>query len=141
MRSDMCSPRIIAAENDDLFKMAGARRATGGGPTAHTRYCGLMRCGDENTVKVSGRVCGTAAAKALPSADSAVLLSASAVMTLFCWHSTAAIKRHRCFTAAGFVEVAGNTEEAVAREVMEESWIEIQNIRYVSSQPWPPRTR
>ena len=28
-------------------------------------------------------------------------------------------------------------EQAMAREVMEESRIEIQNIRYVSSQPWP----
>ncbi len=48
--------------------------------------------------------------------------------------------RHRggIYTAlAGFVEVGENLENAVKREVMEESHIEIQNLRYVSSQPWP----
>ncbi|MDR2988964.1 MAG: NAD(+) diphosphatase, partial [Providencia alcalifaciens] len=38
---------------------------------------------------------------------------------------------------AGFVEVGETLEEAVAREVMEESHIKVRNIRYVSSQPWP----
>ena len=38
---------------------------------------------------------------------------------------------------AGFVEVGETLEEAVAREVFEESNIRIRNIRYVSSQPWP----
>jgi NAD+ diphosphatase len=37
---------------------------------------------------------------------------------------------------AGFVE--GETlEQAVAREVMEESGIKVKNLRYVTSQPWP----
>lgn len=38
---------------------------------------------------------------------------------------------------AGFVEVGETLEQAVAREVMEESNIEIKNLRYVTSQPWP----
>ncbi len=28
-------------------------------------------------------------------------------------------------------------EQAVAREVMEESGIKVKNLRYVTSQPWP----
>ena len=38
---------------------------------------------------------------------------------------------------AGFVEVGETLEQAVAREVMEESNIEIKNLRCVTSQPWP----
>ncbi|SFU77391.1 NAD(+) diphosphatase [Xenorhabdus koppenhoeferi] len=38
---------------------------------------------------------------------------------------------------AGFVEVGETLEEAVHREVMEESGIKICNLRYVASQPWP----
>jgi NAD+ diphosphatase len=37
---------------------------------------------------------------------------------------------------AGFVEAGESLEEAVAREVREEIGIDIQNIEYVSSQPW-----
>jgi len=38
---------------------------------------------------------------------------------------------------AGFVEVGESLENAVSREVLEEVGIEVTNIRYISSQPWP----
>lgn len=38
---------------------------------------------------------------------------------------------------AGFVEAGESIEEAVKREVKEEVGIEIKNIQYVKSQPWP----
>lgn len=38
---------------------------------------------------------------------------------------------------AGFIEAGENAEEAVKREVMEETGIEIDNIRYFASQAWP----
>ncbi len=38
---------------------------------------------------------------------------------------------------AGFVEPGESLEDAVAREVFEEAGIEIDDIRYHSSQPWP----
>jgi NAD+ diphosphatase len=38
---------------------------------------------------------------------------------------------------AGFVEPGESIEEAVAREVFEESGIRVGRVRYVASQPWP----
>ena len=40
-------------------------------------------------------------------------------------------------TLAGFVEPGESLEDTVAREVKEESGIEVDHIRYHSSQPWP----
>ncbi|WP_224249207.1 NAD(+) diphosphatase [Hyalangium gracile] len=40
-------------------------------------------------------------------------------------------------TLAGFVEPGESLEEAVAREVKEEVGVELQNLRYFGSQPWP----
>lgn len=38
---------------------------------------------------------------------------------------------------AGFVETGETLEQAVEREVMEETGLHIKNIRYFDSQPWP----
>ena len=44
-------------------------------------------------------------------------------------------------TLAGFVEPGESLEQAVAREVFEESAIGVRDVRYVASQPWPfPRS-
>ncbi len=38
---------------------------------------------------------------------------------------------------AGFVEAGESLEQAVVREIMEETGVTVKNIRYLSSQPWP----
>jgi NAD+ diphosphatase len=38
---------------------------------------------------------------------------------------------------AGFVETGENLEECVQREIKEETQINVKNIQYVASQPWP----
>jgi NAD+ diphosphatase len=40
-------------------------------------------------------------------------------------------------TLAGFVEVGETLEHCVAREIREEAGIELADIRYFGSQPWP----
>lgn len=43
----------------------------------------------------------------------------------------------RYSTIAGFVEPGETLEQAVAREVLEETGVEVGACRYVGSQPWP----
>ena len=44
-------------------------------------------------------------------------------------------KHHTC--VAGYIEAGETAEQACAREVLEETGIQIKNIKYHSSQHWP----
>ena len=45
--------------------------------------------------------------------------------------------KSRLFLISGFVEIGESLEQAVHREVMEEAGINIKNVKYFGSQPWP----
>jgi NAD+ diphosphatase len=101
-----------------------------------TRFCG--RCGTA-TDPVPGeraRRCPACGLMAFPRL-------APAVITLIERDGEALLARGRAFPipmyscVAGFVEPGETLEEAVRREVMEEVGVELAEVRYVRSQPWP----
>jgi NAD+ diphosphatase len=54
---------------------------------------------------------------------------------LLAWHQRSKTRRYSCL--AGFIEPGETPEQTLAREVMEETGISVNNIRYHSSQAWP----
>ena len=47
------------------------------------------------------------------------------------------VRQRRLCCLAGFIDIGESAEDAVHREVMEETGLEIDNIRYFGSQSWP----
>ncbi len=102
------------------------------------RFCG--RCGHATTPRDAGHVrnCSNddCAAPVFPRTDPAVIM-------LIHDGERVLLGRQAAWPAgmhsvlAGFVEPGESLEDAVAREVFEEAGIEIDEITYHSSQPWP----
>lgn len=103
----------------------------------HNRYCG--RCGKPTRFDIQDRAlhCPGCASTSWPRISPAVIVSViKEGKEILLGHSP----RHAegLYTViAGFVEAGETLEEAVAREVREEVGVEIEDIRYVTSQSWP----
>jgi NAD+ diphosphatase len=101
------------------------------------RFCG--RCG-QPTVNAPGeraKLCPQCGLLNFPR------LSPAVIMLIRRGEDEFLLARNRAFAdgffsvLAGFVEPGESLEEAVAREVREEVSLEIRDIRYFGSQPWP----
>ena len=105
---------------------------------ARHRFCGA--CGHPTRVTDAGhaRVCTNPACgiQHFPRTDPAVIM-------LVTDGDKCLLGRQSSFppgmysTLAGFVEPGESLEEAVAREVFEETAVRVTDVRYHSSQPWP----
>ena len=103
------------------------------------RFCGL--CGSRTTVEEAGhqRRCSNPTCNAVhfPRTDPAV------IMLIHDGGDRAILGRQKVWppgmhsVLAGFVEPGESLEEAVAREVKEEVGIDVAEVTYHSSQPWP----
>lgn len=100
------------------------------------RFCG--RCGNATEIRQAGHVryCPACETQQFPRLDPAIIvLVEDGDCCLLGRQSFWDAGRYS--SIAGFVEPAETLEAAVAREVFEETGVEIGRVRYQSSQPWP----
>jgi len=102
------------------------------------KYCG--RCGSETRAESGGntRVCVSedCGRRLFPRVDPAIIVLVSDTERCLLGRQSG-WPDDRYSTIAGFVEPGESLEDAVRREVLEETNINTQDIRYHSSQPWP----
>jgi NAD+ diphosphatase len=126
---------VFSAHGEELFLQAGVATQILDW-AATSRYCG--RCA-ARTERLPGERCMRCPECGL----SAFPRIAPAVIVLVRRGNEALLARGKQFpmpffsTLAGFVEIGETLEQCVAREVREEVGIEVTNVRYFGSQPWP----
>lgn len=100
------------------------------------QYCG--RCGSvtERHVRERALWCGRCSIPWYPRLAPCVIVVIRRGEQLLLARSSR-VKRHFFSLIAGFVEPGESIESAVAREVKEETGLDVTNIRYQHSQPWP----
>jgi len=120
---------------EDLFRVAGRASQVLDWDRTHA-FCG--RCGTPTTIKPGER------AKECPSCGlvSYPRISPAVIVAVVREERILLARAHRFAPGmysvlAGFVEPGETLEECVHREVKEETGIEVRNVRYFASQPWP----
>jgi len=136
-----------AGSFEDLRAAAGALPAPESSVLAHARglmhwrsrhrFCGL--CGAACTPASAGHVmiCTGCKTHHFPRTDPAVIMLVTRGDQALLGHSQRFPKVTMYSTLAGFVEPGETLEEAVAREVQEETGVLVGEVHYHSSQPWP----
>lgn len=102
---------------------------------ARTRWCSICGAPMQRATEISKK-CTSCGDEIFPSL-------AAAILVLVTRGDEALLVRAKTFKrpffglVAGFVETGESLEQCVAREVKEETSLEIKNIRYFASQSWP----
>ncbi len=132
---------------EDLRKVAGLLPPGEASVLAHAR--GLMHwrvrhrfcggCGGACEPRSAGNAmaCAACGAQHFPRTDPAVIMLVVRGDRCLLGHSQRFPSATMYSTLAGFVEPGESLEEAVRREVFEETSVQVGLVRYHSSQPWP----
>jgi NAD+ diphosphatase len=101
------------------------------------RFCGV--CGARCEPRSAGytAVCTGCETQHFPRTDPAVIMLVHRGGRSLLGHSQRFPHANMYSTLAGFVEPGETLEEAVRREVMEETRVRVGQVNYHSSQPWP----
>ena len=104
----------------------------------HSRHRFCANCGQMTEINRGGwsRQCANCSAEHYPRVDPVVIMLAEHEGRLLLGRQYHYPPR-RFSALAGFVEVGETFEDAVARELHEESGIKVTDVNYIASQPWP----
>jgi len=144
VQEDLSAPRgmtfqglrgLLGNLDEQIFLVAGRAFQYLDWDRSH-QYCG--RCGGHTQAKIDelARSCPACGLVGYPEVTPAVIVAVTRGTEILLARS------HRFqgsffSVLAGFVEAGETFEECVKREVSEEVAIEVDNIRYFGSQPWP----
>jgi NAD+ diphosphatase len=101
------------------------------------RFCGVCGAACEPRSAGNVMVCAGCGAQHFPRTDPAVIMLVLRGERCLLGHSRRFPNATMYSTLAGFVEPGESLEEAVRREVREESGVLVGEVLYHSSQPWP----
>lgn len=141
-------PAVPGARFEELRPLANELPADDAGLLAYARalsiwrsrhkYCGLcssplvpVRAG--HALRCTNEAC---AHESFPRIDPAIIVLVSDGERVLLGRQSS-WPEGRYSTLAGFVEPGESLEDAVAREVLEETAVAVRDVRYHSSQPWP----
>lgn len=101
------------------------------------KFC--AKCGSPSDISEAGhtRVCPACGAHHFPRTDPAVIMLITDDQDRALLGRQPSWPQGRFSTLAGFVEPGETLGDAVRREVMEEVGIEVGDVTYAASQPWP----
>jgi NAD+ diphosphatase len=105
----------------------------------HETFTHCPRCGAATDPFASGhaRRCPVDGSEHFPRVDPAMIVLVTDEADRALLARNAMWPEHRVSILAGFVEAGESAEQAVAREVAEETSIEVGGVTYLGSQPWP----
>ncbi|MBI3326113.1 MAG: NAD(+) diphosphatase, partial [Nitrospinae bacterium] len=106
----------------------------------HRRHQFCSVCGQQTVQGRGGHVrqCMACKAEHFPRTDPVAIMVVSDGDRCLLGQTRGRLSRTGTYSAlAGFIDQGESIEEAVRREVKEEAGIEVGNVRYHSSQPWP----
>ncbi len=129
------SARSLLSQDEGLFQLAARALQVALFLQTH-RFCG--QCGSAMHLVnwELAALCSKCGHRCYPRIAPCVLVGITQPGKILLARST----RHKAgffSILAGFVESAETLEQAAAREVKEEVGVEINNLRYMGSQPWP----
>lgn len=102
----------------------------------NTQYCGV--CGAPTRMDtIISKKCTHCGKEFWPQLATAVIVLVHRGEEVLLVHAKNFVNNRIYGLVAGFVETGETLEEAVRREVMEETQLDITNLRYFGSQPWP----
>jgi len=121
--------------DEDIFLLAGKAIQIVNWDRTH-QYCG--RCGHETETLQGERAkkCPVCGFMSFPRISPAVITAVLKDNKILLSHY-AAFRGNMHTIIAGFVEPGETLEECVKREILEEVGIQVKNIKYFGSQPWP----
>lgn len=126
---------LFGSVSEDLFLAAGHAFQIVYWNRTH-QYCGKCGASAEYASTERAKVCTQCKAVYYPQVSPAVIVAVKKGNKLLLARNKQ--RKHGFYSVlAGYVEPGETLEECVVREVKEETGIEVKNLKYFASQPWP----